>query len=270
MDSNEVSRNIESLAAVWNALAQVTNNLNAEQWSRPTECPGWDIADQLIHIIGIERQIEGEPAPEHDVSSISFVHNPIGEMNQQWIAALKPLGPEAIHDLFVEQTRRRLSHLQSLSPEQLETEVWTPMGQQPISEMLKLRLFDSYIHLLDVTRALEVIAPRELQAEQVALGFLLRAIPGILARQKIVSSGDPYTVSVLGENENTWCWEDQGGRVVLSEGFSNAGITVPAESLLLRFCGRIRSEQVLSEPETTVRGDPQKAHQLLGSLNVVP
>ena len=33
--------------------------LSDTEWALPTECPGWDVKDQLSHLIGIERVDHG-------------------------------------------------------------------------------------------------------------------------------------------------------------------------------------------------------------------
>ena len=53
-----------ALAETWGALAEVCSELSETEWALPTECPGWDVKDQLSHLIGIERAIMGEPVPE--------------------------------------------------------------------------------------------------------------------------------------------------------------------------------------------------------------
>jgi hypothetical protein len=39
-------------------------DLDVEQWRTVTDCPGWTVQDQLSHLIGIERSLLGEAAPD--------------------------------------------------------------------------------------------------------------------------------------------------------------------------------------------------------------
>ena len=43
----------DALAETWGALAEVCLDLSDAEWALPTECPGWDVKDQLSHLIGI-------------------------------------------------------------------------------------------------------------------------------------------------------------------------------------------------------------------------
>ena len=55
-----------ALKETWEGLAEACYELSDSEWALPTECPGWDVKDQLSHLVGIERSIMGEPAPVWD------------------------------------------------------------------------------------------------------------------------------------------------------------------------------------------------------------
>ena len=57
---------VDGLDEVWTSLLEATEGLGEEEWSLSTECPGWDVADQLSHLIGIERSLMGDAPPEID------------------------------------------------------------------------------------------------------------------------------------------------------------------------------------------------------------
>jgi len=75
-----------ALTETWDGLAQVTSELSSAEWARPTECPGWDVKDQLSHVIGIERSIMGEAAPEWDGPLGDHVRNDFAAQHEPWIA----------------------------------------------------------------------------------------------------------------------------------------------------------------------------------------
>ena len=63
----EVGRSARAaLGETWVGLAEVCYELSDTEWALPTECPGWDVKDQLSHVIAVERTVMGEPAPVWD------------------------------------------------------------------------------------------------------------------------------------------------------------------------------------------------------------
>ena len=54
---------IEELTEVWASVVVACEQLDDEQWDRPTDCPGWSVKDNLSHLIGIERMLLGDPSP---------------------------------------------------------------------------------------------------------------------------------------------------------------------------------------------------------------
>src|SRR5258708_2549828 len=55
-----------ALGGTWGGLAEVSAELSDTEWGLRTECPGWDVKDQLSHLVGIERSIMGDPVPPWD------------------------------------------------------------------------------------------------------------------------------------------------------------------------------------------------------------
>ena len=77
---------VAALAAEWQAITELCAALSDPEWAAPTDCPGWSVQDNVSHIIGTERMLLGDPAPEVDVGDVPHVHNEIGRMNELWIA----------------------------------------------------------------------------------------------------------------------------------------------------------------------------------------
>src|SRR5579864_6815517 len=92
----------EALGETWDSLADATHELSAAEWALPTECPGWDVKDQLSHLIGIERTIMGDAPPEWDGPPGDHVKNDFAAANEVWIAVRRPLEGAAVRAEFVE------------------------------------------------------------------------------------------------------------------------------------------------------------------------
>ena len=63
--------------------------------TRPTDCPGWTVFDNVAHMIGTERMLpvsNRRPAPDAAAADAPHVRNDIGKANEQWIATYRGLG----------------------------------------------------------------------------------------------------------------------------------------------------------------------------------
>ena len=48
----------------WATIDALLESLPIEDWSTPTDLPGWDVRDNVAHLIGIEATLLGDPSPE--------------------------------------------------------------------------------------------------------------------------------------------------------------------------------------------------------------
>src|ERR1700683_2990633 len=113
LQQGRMARN--ALAETWGALAEVCFELSDTEWALPTECPGWDVKDQLSHLIGIERAILGEPAPKWTGPLGDHVKNDFAAINEPYVAVRRPLPGAAVRAEFVDVTTTRLAQLDALS-----------------------------------------------------------------------------------------------------------------------------------------------------------
>ena len=73
---------IELMNTAMDAVTVAFDGLTEEQWSTATDCPGWDVKDNLSHLIGTELFLMGKPSTTHRAPKFDYVKNPIGEANE--------------------------------------------------------------------------------------------------------------------------------------------------------------------------------------------
>src|SRR6187402_1855979 len=74
---------IDKLEQTYRSISALGAELTEEQWQSPTELPGWTVQDNLSHLIGTERSLEGLPLAEHVPPEAGHVKNPIGAFNER-------------------------------------------------------------------------------------------------------------------------------------------------------------------------------------------
>ena len=55
---------VDMLDHVWRSMADLGSTLDETEWKQPTECPGWTVQDNLVHISALESMSSsGDPLP---------------------------------------------------------------------------------------------------------------------------------------------------------------------------------------------------------------
>ena len=82
-------RTIAALRAVWSSIDALVDGLADEQWRAPTPLPAWDVQANVAHVLGTEAFLLGErPSAAIDADALDHVRNPIGSMNENWVASM--------------------------------------------------------------------------------------------------------------------------------------------------------------------------------------
>ncbi len=86
-------RTIAALGEVWASIDALIVTLSTEEWSAATPLPGWDVHDNVAHIVGTERMLLGESPPEVEVDreALPHVRNDAGAFNEAWIESMRPM-----------------------------------------------------------------------------------------------------------------------------------------------------------------------------------
>ncbi len=153
MDASLAGR-VNALAQTWSSLAELVGQLSEDEWHLPTGCPGWDVADQVSHVIAIELWSLGDPAPDHVLPlDLSHVNGELGQVTERPVDFRRGRPPAQLREELLEVTGRRLAdlHARDIPPEQ---PVPAPFGGElPYKAFLTIRVFDCYAHEQDVRRA---------------------------------------------------------------------------------------------------------------------
>jgi uncharacterized protein (TIGR03083 family) len=52
---------IDKLETIWRSVSALGAELDESDWRLPTDLPGWTVQDNLAHLIGTERMLQGLP-----------------------------------------------------------------------------------------------------------------------------------------------------------------------------------------------------------------
>jgi uncharacterized protein (TIGR03083 family) len=264
-------RNRDALAETWGSLASVCKELSTTEWALPTECPGWDVKDQLSHLIGIEQAIMGEPAPEWSEPLGEHVKNDFAATNEPYVAVRRAQPGAAVRAEFVAVTTARLAQLDELTAVEWAAVGWSPMGQVPHAEFMTARVFDSWVHEQDVRLALDRPGGSGNAASAIALGRIQDAMPFVVGKKAGCADGTAvrFHVSGPGDDARAFTIAVEGGRARPVADDVTPAVTLSVSSIdFARLgCGRATAAQVEATVGIGVDGDEQVGQSVLGAMN---
>ena len=198
--SSDHSEITESLSQQWEALARLTDGLTEDRWRTPSPLPGWTVFDVLAHVIGTESLLLGEPTPDTDtdVHALPHVHNAIGALNEKWVESLRPLSGTALRERFREVTDRRRTALAQLTADDWQAPSESPIGTVPYARFMDIRLFDCWMHELDIADALATAATESGPRAERAFAELVPTLPRAVAKQAQAPDGSRITIALTG------------------------------------------------------------------------
>jgi len=260
-----------ALGETWGALAGVCSELSEDEWARPTECPGWDVKDQLSHLIGIERAIMGEPVPEWTGPLGDHVKNDFAATNERFVAVRRALPGPSVWAEFVEVTTTRMAELDVLSAEGWAAVGYSPMGEVPHAEFMRVRVFDSWAHEQDVRRALDRPGGDGNGASEISLDHVQRAMPFVVGKKAGCADGTAvrFDVAGPGRDERAFTIAVEGGRARQRGDEVAPTVTLSFSNIdFMRLgCGRTTSALLRAVGAVGVEGDVVAGGAVLGAMN---
>ncbi|OBF98040.1 maleylpyruvate isomerase family mycothiol-dependent enzyme [Mycolicibacter sinensis] len=205
LDKSEV---LAGLVACWDGLDKLLGALTEQQWTRPVPLPGWSVHDVVAHIVGTESMLVGTPTPQSDldVSALEHVRNEIGANNECWVRHLRGESPAEMLGRFRTVTEQRRAVLAALSDDDWNAPTMTPVGPDSYGRFIRVRVFDCWMHELDIRDGLGLPATdAELAgpAARLALDEMAAAMGRVVGKLGGAPQGSRVAIELTGPLERT-------------------------------------------------------------------
>lgn len=145
---------LPALFGVWSDIDRLLDGLSGVHWEAPVPLPVWRVRDVVAHVLGTELILQGVSAPPADVSGLTHVRNPIGEMNEAWVQHLGALAPDELFLRFREVIGKRRAELEAMSLDDWDAVMPTPVGMESYGRFMRVRIFDCWMHEEDIREGL--------------------------------------------------------------------------------------------------------------------
>jgi len=262
---------VDMLEDVSGSMAELGRSLDETEWKAPSECPGWTVQDNLVHITALERFILGDPLPSEDVpDDLPHVKNDIGRSNERWIESRRAWsGADALTE-FVETTDARIAQLRALDDDGFAADSWTPMGPGTVAGLLGFRIFDSWVHEQDMRRGLARPGDLDTPAARFSIGMMLDVLPYVVGKKVGAPDGSTVVLTLTGPIPTTTAVATTDGRarpLDAAPEVATVTVTLASDEYAALACGRRDPDEALVAGTVAIEGDVDLGGAVVHQLN---
>ena len=240
-------------------------------WSVPTVCPGWSVADLVAHTIDLEAMLATDPRPEHDPDWSQLPHVASDFARGMEVGVDYRRGrskAELLEELSLTHSRA-LTRLQALGP---DASIPWLRGNTPIPRVLSMRTFDIWVHEQDVRVSTGNIGNLDGPGSVDAMRYLTAGLPKVWAKTVGAPIGSVLHVAIIGPGQtgDIWVGVNEDGKADFIESTLEADVTVtlPWLTFVLLTAGRSVGPEVAES--VVVAGDVELADSLIAGMAVTP
>jgi len=261
------------LAGEWAAIAELGADLSEDEWSTPTDLPGWTAKDCLSHMSGTELALLGEPAPTVSVDHLDHVTSGFAAALEVWVEARRPVPGAEVLAEFTDATNRRLTVLGQLTPEEWDRLGWSPVGEAPYRTFMDVRVFDCWMHEQDIRRAVGRPGGLDTAAAELSLDRMLATLGFVVGKRAGAPEGATVMFTITGPFPRSVAVGVTDGRArVLDDEPADptATITTDIETFCALGGGRWFAEECITEGRVALGGDSDLARRVVESMATTP
>jgi uncharacterized protein (TIGR03083 family) len=267
MPENDQQYIVEALREVWTGLHDFCSEFPDDHWIRPVPLPGWDVRSTFTHVFGTEAMLLGRrPTAEVKVAELAHVKNPIGELNEQWVATYAGLSTDELLDEFQSLTTERLAVLEAMPPEQWSQVGPTPAGQASYGRFMQIRVFDCWMHEQDIRAGLELPGHESGVAVDVSLDEMTQAMGFVVGKRAGAPKGSSVTFDLTGPGWRQINVEVGERAAVVDELAEPATVTLKMPVIWFTRIAGGRQDAAEHLDRVEVSGDEQLGNKILTNL----
>jgi len=262
---------VDMLEHVWSSMAELGASLDEAAWKAPSECPGWSVQDNLVHITAMERFILGDPLPMEDVpEDLPHVKNDIGRSNERWIESRRSWSGADARAEFVATTDARIAQLRELDDDGFAADSWTPMGPGTVAQLIGFRIFDSWVHEQDMRRGLERPGDLDSDAARFSTQMMLDVLPYVVGKKVGAPDGSTVVLTLTGPIVATTAVGTSEGRarpLDPAPEVPTVTLSLASDEYARLACGRRDPDEALVVGSVAIDGDVDLGGAVVHQLN---
>ncbi|WP_109506702.1 maleylpyruvate isomerase family mycothiol-dependent enzyme [Nocardioides speluncae] len=268
-DAARLSGYVEVWWQAVNDFADLLETIPAEQWSTPTDLPGWDVHAVAAHTAHLEAVLAGGPEETVDVGQPDHVTGLMGLYTEQGVVARRDRTPDELINEIRESTTARHTALLADPPTDPAERPAPIFGGVPWDweRLLRNRPLDVWMHEQDVRRAVGQPGGLDSSAAKHTADYLTESLPIVVAKRVGAPAGTTVVLEVAGSPVvATEVGEDGRGRRVEPPAAPTVTLRTDREAFILIAGGR----RWPGEGAVRIEGDVELGRKILDTMAVTP
>ncbi len=271
-DENRLQAYVDTWAVAVEDVVRLLRSLRDEDWSRPTDCPGWDVRAVAAHLAHLESELAGNPQEEVRVPELAHVTSPMGAYTERGPVARRDWATDAIVDELETSAAIRLAALRADPP--TDGSVRAPVTPGDIGwtweTLLSNRPLDVWMHEQDVRRAVGRPGGLDSAAARHTVGVFARGFGYVVGKRVAPAAGTTVLLDVTGAHPLHLAVEvgADGRATPLREDPAEPTVALRMDTeTYVVLCGGRRGP---AEVDVEVAGDAELGARVLAAMAVTP
>lgn len=250
----------------YEAIAALMAELDAEQWAQPSILPGWRVTDVFAHCLGTEYMLLGEKPPKLDGEPAAHVRNEIAQRNEQWVQLMATDSPERMRERWADASKRRSEMMANQSQADFDAESWTPVGKGTLGDFMRIRVYDLWLHELDVRDSVGRPGHEDGLPAEVAILEVQRALGYMIGKKAKAPEGSRVRFELIGPVQREYGITVEDGRAKVGPVMDDPTVTVRMSSTdFARLTGN-RGDTDAVARRVEVSGDEELGRRIAAGL----
>lgn len=248
------------------ALTALCQEMTDDDFAQPSVLPGWRVTDVLAHCLGTEYMLLGEEPAVSEVGEAEHVRNEIARRNEQWVATMRDDSPEQMRDRLEDLRRRRTEIMHAQTQQDFDAESWTPLGAGTLGDFMRIRVYDLWLHELDIRDSIGRPGHEGGLAGDLAIAEVERAIGYMIGKRAAAPDGSRVLIELTGAIPRRYGVVVEAGRAKQVEPPSDPTVTVRMSSTdFARLTGNRGDTEAVAQ-RVEVGGDEALGNRIARSL----
>jgi uncharacterized protein (TIGR03083 family) len=274
-DPQTDQQRLSALVAVWweavDSFTRVLEHVGDDEWSTPTDLPGWDVHAVAAHTAHVEALLAGRPHDDVEIGDAPHARGIMGQFTEQGVVVRRAESGDALISEIREATTAR--HTQLLADPPADPSAPAPGVFGAIGWttglLLRNRPLDVWMHEQDVRRALGRPGNLDSAAAIHSADYLMESLPFVVAKRAGAPAGSLVRLEVAGHAPVTAVVGDDGrGRPASPDEAGEPTVTLATdrETFVVLAGGR----RAAGPDDVRLTGDASLGGRVLAAMGVTP